>query len=162
MTDGPNMKPEPLTMSRLFAIPREPLFRAWSSVSAVKAWFCPKDCTVFAAEMDFRPGGAFNIGFRLADGAECWTRSIYTEIVVPERLVSTSQISESGRPLFNCQTTLIFTPAGAGTRLEVQRLYDIIDPLWANVEKGFKTGWSGVFNRLAASVSNTMKDKKNG
>jgi uncharacterized protein YndB with AHSA1/START domain len=73
--------------------------------------------------------------------------------VAPERLAFTSQVSENGKPLFNCTTTVTFTAEAGGTRLDVVQAYEILDPFWAKAAEGAKIGWSSTLDRLEAQVA---------
>lgn len=149
----PGMKPAPLNLSRLFPVSRETLFNAWSAAAAVERWFCPEDCSLTAAEVDFRRGGAFNIRMRLPDGTEHWVRSIYTELEPPERLAFASRVSENGKDIFTVATIVIFTPEPGGTRMDVVQSYEILDPFWAKAAPGAEIGWASTLNRLAAYLT---------
>src|ERR1700689_444369 len=87
---------QPLGISRSFAAPRALVFKAWSSADHIKRWFSPKGCEVPAAEVDFRPGGAFVVCMRLPDGQDFWSRGHFGEIAPPERLTFTSSVIVGG------------------------------------------------------------------
>jgi len=74
-------QPRPLIVSRIFPVPREFVYRAWSSAGHVTRWFCPAGYTVPQAEVEFRVGGAFNICMRSPDAKDHWTRGKFVELV---------------------------------------------------------------------------------
>ena len=37
------IEPAPVRVSRVFAAPRETVFKAWSSADHIKRWFCPDE-----------------------------------------------------------------------------------------------------------------------
>jgi uncharacterized protein YndB with AHSA1/START domain len=156
------MRPEPLTISRLFNAPPQTLFRAWSHAEYIKKWFCPEDCSLTAATVDFRLGGAFDVCMRLPDGTEHWVRSLYTALATPERLAFTSRVSENGRPIFNCETTAVFTAQAGGTRLDVRQSYEILDPVWAKAAAGAQIGWASSLDRLAAQLARLQSPAVHG
>lgn len=84
-------------LNRLFDAPRRLVFEAWTRPEHLTRWFTPKGCSVPFCELDFRPGGVWHYCMRLPDGSEDWIRSVYREIVEPERIVLTSTfVDEEG------------------------------------------------------------------
>ena len=56
-----------LVLERTIPVPRERVWDAWTKPKQLKHWFCPKPWTVSEAEIDLRPGGAFNVTMRSPD-----------------------------------------------------------------------------------------------
>ena len=81
--------------TRVFDAPRELVWKAQSEVDRLKQWWGPKGFKVFAARMDFRPGGMFHYGMRTQSGQEMWGRFVYREIVAPERIVWINSFSDA-------------------------------------------------------------------
>jgi uncharacterized protein YndB with AHSA1/START domain len=141
--------PAPLVVSRLFAAPRELVFRAWSSAEHLKRWFCPAGYSVPAAEADFRVGGAFVVCMRSPEGRDHWTRGTYTEIVANSRLViDMNATGDDGQILFRAHTVVAFADEAHGTRLEVTQSYTILDPIAAPMIQGAQQGWAQTLDRL--------------
>src|ERR1700692_4714884 len=105
-TNDINLKPKPLVVSRIFAAPRELVFKAWRSAEHMKRWFSPEGCTVPEAEIDFRPGGVFDICMHLPDGQDFWSRGNYIEVSPPDRLVFTAGVVVGGVKKFTAHTTV--------------------------------------------------------
>jgi len=78
-----------LRIVRVFAAPRDKVFRAWSDPVELAKWFGPKGMTVPVCEMDVRAGGVFRACMRSADGDEHCVRGVYREVVAPQRIVFT-------------------------------------------------------------------------
>src|SRR6516162_4087700 len=102
------IKPKPLVVSRTFAAPRDLVFKAWSSAEHMKCWFSPEGFSVPEAEIDFRPGGVFDICMRSPQGQDYWSRGTYDEISPPDRLAFTSAVIIGGSKKFTVQTTVTF------------------------------------------------------
>jgi uncharacterized protein YndB with AHSA1/START domain len=81
-------------ISRAFDAPRELVFRMWTEPKHMALWWGPRTFTNPVCEMDVRPGGAYRIVMRVADGMEYPIKGIYCEVVKPERLVMTMDCSE--------------------------------------------------------------------
>jgi uncharacterized protein YndB with AHSA1/START domain len=136
------IKPEPLVISRTFPVPREQVFKAWSSAEHLKRWFSPEGYTVPEAEIDFRPGGVCAICMRSSEGQDFWSRGKYLEIAPPQRLVFTSAIAVGGSQKFTAHTTVTFEAEGAGTRMTVRQIYEVF-------RRGFSGRRRGCRRRLA-------------
>lgn len=79
-------KPGLLTFTRTFSARRELVFLALSDADHLRRWWGPPDYPVVECSVDFRPGGVWHYCLRGRDGAEVWARSVYREIVPPERV----------------------------------------------------------------------------
>ena len=79
------------TITRVFAAPRELVWRAWIDPDEVVFWWhlrgvvTPRE----SIEIDARPGGRYRYTMIAPDGTEYPTAGVYREITPPERLVFT-------------------------------------------------------------------------
>jgi len=150
--------PQPLVVSRVFPVPRELVFRAWSSAEHLRRWFCPAGYSVPEAEVDFRVGGAFHICMRSPEGQNHWTRGRFTEIVPLTRLViDMNALGDQDRPLFRANTVVSFADEAGGTRLEVTQSYTIVDPLAVQMIQGAPRGWGETLDRLEHELARIKK-----
>jgi uncharacterized protein YndB with AHSA1/START domain len=147
------IKPEPLVVSRVFPAPRELVFKAWSSAEHLKRWFSPEGMSVPEAEIDFRPGGVFNVCMRSPEGQDFWSKGSYDEISPPDRLAFTSSVIIGGSKKFTVQTTVTFENQGAGTLLTVHQLYDIHDEAFLGAVEGSAEGWRTTLDKLEREVA---------
>ena len=111
----PTAQPRPLIVGRTYAVKREVVFGAWTSVDAVKRWFCPTGYTVPEATVDARVGGRFTFVDRRPDMGEVLHTGEYLEIDRPRRLVFRFSV-----PAFSAGTTTIrveITPTAEGCEL---------------------------------------------
>ena len=92
----PVTRPEPLVVSRHFPVPRDLVFKAWSSAEHIKRWFSPEGCSVPEAEIEFRAGGVFAVQMRLHSGEDHWIRGAFDEVLPPDRLVFTAGVTSGG------------------------------------------------------------------
>src|SRR5690349_8177887 len=72
---------------RIFDAPRKLVWKAWTEPERLAQWWGPRNWKTTIKEFDLRPGGAFFYVMNGPDGMEAWSRSVYQEIVPPERLV---------------------------------------------------------------------------
>src|SRR2546428_13542907 len=70
-TDAPTRTAErELVITRVFDVPRELVWKAWTARDHVLKWLGPKDFTAVDFELEPRPGGAWHSRMRGPDGAE--------------------------------------------------------------------------------------------
>ena len=149
-------EPASVRVSRVFAAPRETVFRAWSSADALKRWFCPDGYSVPEATVEMQAGGAFEVCMRSPQGVDHWTKGTFTEVKVPERLVIAHQVIDpcGGGPLFSAVTEVDLIDKGSGrTLMEVIQTYTLADPAEAErMIKGAPEGWRQTLDKLEAEV----------
>jgi uncharacterized protein YndB with AHSA1/START domain len=150
------IQPAPLRVSRVFAAPRETVFKAWSSADHIKRWFSPEGLDVPKAEVDFRPGGVFAVCMRMPDGVEHWSRGAFTEIVPPERLGFAGEVSTNGKRGFFARTVVLFAEEGPNTRLTVNQSYEIYDEAFRSAVKGANEGWRTTLDKLEREVAREL------
>ncbi|PCC70558.1 Uncharacterized conserved protein YndB, AHSA1/START domain [Nannocystis exedens] len=82
-----NASDRELVITRVFAAPRELVFKTWTEPQHVVRWWGPRGCTTTMREMDVRPGGVWRYVMRTPDGVDWDNRIRYHEVVANERLV---------------------------------------------------------------------------
>jgi len=144
-----------LTVSRAFNAPRDLVFKAWSAAEHLKQWFCPQGYTVPECEIDFRPGGKFDLCMRSQGGeSEHWIRGHYVEIMPHARLViDMSVVTTEGKPLFNAHTTVGFETICGGTEMTVTQQYTLLDATAGDFTRGAEQGWLQTLDRLEKTVA---------
>jgi uncharacterized protein YndB with AHSA1/START domain len=134
-----------LNMSRLFAAPRDLVFRLWTDPQHLIHWWGPRGFATLACEVDLRRGGAWRILSRAPDGMEFSFYGIFQEIRAPERLVFTHGFDFPGKP--RGPLTLItvhFVEENGQTRLTFhQGIFDTIAD-----RDGHEEGWSSAFDLI--------------
>lgn len=100
-------------VERVFAAPRPLLFQVFTQSEHLKHWWAPRPFTVSTCTIDLRPGGIWHYAMRSPEGQDHWARSVYREIVPPEKLVYTSTFAdEHANPIEGIPehlTTILFT-----------------------------------------------------
>ncbi|HEY5551332.1 MAG TPA: SRPBCC family protein [Opitutaceae bacterium] len=76
-----------IVSERVFAAPRERVFRAFSEPEHLARWWGPAGFTNTFLEFDFRSGGVWRFTMRGPDGAAYAMDHRFTEVVAPERIV---------------------------------------------------------------------------
>jgi len=149
-------------ITRHFKLPRQLMFDAFTKSEHMHQWWGPKGSKVIKAELDLRPGGMNFYGLQMPDGSSMWGKSIYREIVPPERLVYVQSFSDEAGNITRhpmsptwppeMLTVITFEETGEGTQLSIHW-----SPLNATEEErktfnaamsGMHQGWTGSLDQL--------------
>ncbi|TMI97752.1 MAG: hypothetical protein E6H08_01575 [Bacteroidetes bacterium] len=76
-----------LTISRLLNAPRELVWEVWTKPEHIKNWWGPTGFTNTIFSMEVKPGGVWDFIMHGPDGTDYKNKSIYKEIIKPERIV---------------------------------------------------------------------------
>jgi len=155
MTRSPLFKPDPeldLVLERIVDVPRELVWKAWTTPEHLAKWFTPAPWTVADCEIDLRPGGIFRTVMRSPDGKEFPSVGCYLEVVANERLVWTDALLPGYRPAENPFFTAIIEleAQGKGTRYTATAVHRDAAGRKKHDEMGFHTGWGTALDQLVA------------
>jgi uncharacterized protein YndB with AHSA1/START domain len=106
--------------TRVVEAPRERVFEAWIDPKHVAKWWGPDGFSTAIQEMDVRPGGVWRSVMRSPDGVDYKNKSVFSEIVKPERLV----YSHVSGPVF--RMTVTFDEAGGQTTVTMRMLFETV------------------------------------
>jgi uncharacterized protein YndB with AHSA1/START domain len=86
-------------ITRVFAAPRDVVWKAWTEPERLAHWWGPKGFTMRVVKLDLSPGGTFHYRMQAPPGspmgnAVLWGKFVYREIVKPERMVFTDSFSD--------------------------------------------------------------------
>jgi uncharacterized protein YndB with AHSA1/START domain len=167
--DSTSAAAEPdLVITRVFAAPRELVFKVWTTPRHVMRWWGPHGFTAPFCTIDFRVGGFFHFCMCSPEGKDYWSKGVYREIVVPEKIVSTMYFSDKEGnfiepaqygfgPEFPSETLDIVTFAvhdGNQTKVTLQRNHpESLAIRYREVE-----GWSQSMDRFAEELANAGAD----
>lgn len=149
-----------ITLTRLYAAPRELVFKMWTDPQHLKRWWGPSMFTNPVCEVDLRPGGKWRIVMRSPDGTDYPGAGIYREIVPPERLVFTNNAEDAqGNILLAGETTVTFENGAEGkTELTLHTRATVVDPIAASYIQGMEAGWSQSLDSLAKEIAASEPD----
>ena len=91
---SPRVGEQEFVVERLFTAPRTLMFQVFTQPEHLKRWWAPQPYTVPICTIDLRPGGIWHYCMRSPEGQDHWARSVYSEIVPPEKLVYTSTFAD--------------------------------------------------------------------
>jgi len=106
-----------IVISRVYDSPREIVWEAMTDPKRVVLWWGPRGFTTTIAKMDVRPGGAWQLTMHGPDGTDYPNKSVFVEVVRPERLVYKHGGGAKGKPGANFTATWTFEALGRKTRL---------------------------------------------
>lgn len=156
-------------ITRVFEASRELVFKAWTDPRCLAQWWGPHTFTNPVCEIDLRPGGAFRIVMRGPDGVEYPYKGVYLEVIAPERLVYTGDMSEvpdawhdlvnpnrdtsAGKPSLESVTTVTFEEYNGKTKLTVRTLFGSVAVRDAMLKMQMAEGWAQSMERLAEHLA---------
>jgi len=108
-----------LSIARIFAAPREKVWRAWSEAVHLMQWWGPDGFTNTFKEFDFRPGGAWRFTMHGPDGTDYVNENVFGEIVAFERIV----IDHVSWPKHRVVATFEDAPGGQ-TRVTFRQIFE--------------------------------------
>ena len=140
-----------LTIIRVFAAPRSLVFKAWTEPERIKQWWGPRGFVTLSCEIDFRPGGLWCTRSKAPDGQEYVARSVFREIVEPERLVFTYAWEDAeGKPKHETLVRLTLVEQNGKTLLTFhQGVFESVASLDEHED-----GWCSAFELLTAYLPN--------
>jgi uncharacterized protein YndB with AHSA1/START domain len=115
---GEDVSAREIISVRVFAVPRERLFRAWSEPAHLARWWGPKGFTNTFHEFDWRPGGNWRFVMHGPDGRNYDNYSVFSLIEAPARIV----FDHISPPKF--EVTASFEDLGGQTRLTFRMLFE--------------------------------------
>jgi len=152
-----------LVISRIFDVPREIVWKAWTEPERAKEWWGPRTFTVPTVEMDLRAGGRYVICMRSSDGKDYWSTGNFREVSAPGRLVMTDSFAdEKGNPVnasfygmnpdypMESLVTVTFDEEDGKTKFTLK--YDDVSMIPKEDLAGMKQGWSESFDKLSEYV----------
>jgi uncharacterized protein YndB with AHSA1/START domain len=139
-----------ISITRVFAAPRERVWREWTEPERFADWFGGGDTQVPLASvsMDVRKGGAWRATMLVGPGRrEIRWKGEYREVVAPERLVFT--LSDRPDEVY-ALVTVVLTDLGDGrTEVLFPQRGAPPPPRWRRP----KEGWSSFFDRIQARLA---------
>jgi uncharacterized protein YndB with AHSA1/START domain len=120
-----------ISISRLINAPRELVFEVWTDPDHIKNWWGPDGFTNTIHKMDVKPGGTWEFIMHGPDGTDYKNRSVFKEIVRPERIV----YEHDSSPKFTA--TVTFEAQGNKTFLHWKMAFESAEAL-EKVVKTFK------------------------
>ena len=109
-----------LELTRVFNVPRDRVYAAWSSSEAMKQWFGPSTCNVVEADFEPKVGEQYRVKVNSSEMGDIDLAGSFREVSPPEKLVFTWQwltepMSQAGESL----VTVEFVDLGTSTEIRL-------------------------------------------
>ena len=147
MTYDPNLD---LMLTRDMDVPREVLYKCWTTPEHLMQWFVPKPHRVIECVLDVRAGGACNTTFDV-EGNIMHNNGVYLEVVPNEKLVFTDTYSAGWKPAPDPFMTAIITFDDLGhgrTRYTAVVRHRTPEAAKTHADMGFFDGWGTVATQM--------------
>ena len=112
-----------IVITRLLDAPRELVWEAMTNPKHVVNWWGPRGFSTTIEVMDVRPGGIWKHVMHGPDGTNYPNKSIFKEVVKPERIVYTHGGSREGGPGVQFEATWTFEPVDGKTKVTIRQVY---------------------------------------
>jgi uncharacterized protein YndB with AHSA1/START domain len=139
-----------ISITRVFAAPRERVWREWTEPERFADWFGGGDTQVPLASvsMDVRKGGAWRATMLVGPGRrEIRWKGEYREVVAPERLVFT--LSDRPDEVYALVTVVLTDLGDSRTEMRFSQRGGPPPDQWRRA----KEGWSSFFDRIEARLA---------
>ena len=104
--------------SRVFDAPRELVWTMWTDPRHIVQWWGPRGFRTTMQQMEVRPGGVWQFVMHGPDGTDYQNKSVYVEVVEPERIV----FDHVSGPNFRAFAT--FEDAGGKTKVTWRMVFE--------------------------------------
>lgn len=149
MTSNVSLAEDRLEMIRFFAYPREAVFAAWTDPDQLSKWWGCDQTKSVEAKIDLREGGAFSFLMHMTHGDATY-EGVYDEVVVPERIVTSTVMGAGTEYEFRSTTTVEFREVKGGTEV---RLIQVGLPPMPDAGKMITGGFNAGFDKLQALLA---------
>jgi uncharacterized protein YndB with AHSA1/START domain len=112
-----------IVITRVFDAPRELVFEAMADLKQVVQWWGPRGFTTTIHEMDVGPGGVWRHTMHGPDGTDYPNKTVFIEVVNPERIVYSNAGGKKGDPGAQFEATWTFEAQGAKTKLTLRMVF---------------------------------------
>lgn len=153
MIEAPLTQHYTFTIERVYDMPRERVFGAWSDLEQKKKWWGNAACTPVIREMDFRRGGRERIKGQWDDGDTHEFAATYHDIRENERIVYYYDMDVNGRHISGSLATVEFEADGVKTRMKFTEHAVYLDG-WPTPEDR-EEGTNSLLDSLGAYLQST-------
>ena len=147
-----------LGLTRIIDVPRNCLFRAWTT--QLPLWWGPHGTTTPVCEMELTAGGRFRTVMRAPDGTEYATKGVFLEVVENERIVFTDAYDAGWQPSPDIFFTAVITfeaLSGGRTKYDARALHWTVAHREKHETMGFHQGWGESLDRLVMLATKPSK-----
>lgn len=146
----------PLLLSRRLPVPRQLVWRAWTTPELLKEWFCPRPYGVDRCEIDLRAGGRFYTHMFGPDGWGSDNDGSFLEVVPLQRLTFTDLLladwAPAASPMLGFTASVLLEDAPGGTKYTAIARHSSAEARARHAKMGFHEGWGTATDQLVEAV----------
>jgi len=156
-----------LVLERTFNVPRDLVWKAWTSAEHIKQWWAPKPYQTTECEIDLRPGGIFYTRMIGPNGFDSRGTGCFLEVVDREKIIWTSALLPGYRPAaaepddcggFHFTAIVTLEDAGEGkTRYKAVAIHRNEADRDTHAQMGFHEGWGTCAAQLEQVAAGLME-----
>lgn len=154
-----------LVITRVYDAPRQLVWQAWTEPEHVAQWWGPEGFDTRVTELDLKPGGRWRYVMIDAAGAEYPSEGVFSEIVAPEKLVTTDEFGEDfEHPELadldlpqGIVVTVLFEDLGEKTKLTIRIAHPTAEDRQKHEDMGVVAGWNSSLNKFEELLAKEMK-----
>ena len=156
-----------LMFERIFDVPKEAIWAAWTIPELLKPWFCPLPWKTVDCEIDLRLGGIFRTVMQSPEGQQFDNVGCYLEIMPNQKLVWTNAVEPGFRPAkqalpnpdhpceeFMMTALILLETVEGGTKYTAKVMHAHKDARIKHEQMGFEEGWGMCLDQLVAMIKN--------
>lgn len=149
-----------LVLERIVEVPKELVWKAWTTPDIIKQWFTPVPWKTVECELDLRLGGMFRTVMQSPEGENFPNMGCYLEVIPNEKLVWTDALlpgfrPAGGRPMNSMSFITVYIlleTHGTGTKYTAIALHSKEEDQIKHKEMGFYEGWGTALDQLITAV----------
>jgi uncharacterized protein YndB with AHSA1/START domain len=149
-----------LLLERVVDVPKEVIWRAWTTPELIKIWFTPAPWKTVECEIDLQPGGVFRSVMQSPEGENFPNAGCFLEVVENERLTWTNALLPGFRPNSSAEAcpgeqflftaTISLQTQGTGTKYTALVQHPDAAGRAKHEAMGFHAGWGAALDQLVA------------
>ena len=134
-----------LTLSRIFNVPIEIVWQAWTEPDHIAKWWGPKGMNTKVIDHDFKPGGKWKYSMIMPNGNEFIADGVYKEIITQQKIVSSANFKPMTEGV---EIRAQFEAKGKLTNFTFSVVHPSVEYRNQQDKMGFYNGWASTFDRL--------------
>ncbi len=145
-----------LSFERIVDVPKELVWKAWTTPEHLMPWFCPLPWRTIACEIDLRPGGRFHTVMQSPEGKTFPNTGCYLEVIENTRLTWSNAVAPGFRPAsapeggFAMTAFIELADHNGGTKYTATVLHENKAAHAQHAAMGFEQGWGKALDQLVA------------
>ena len=139
-----------LTVSYIYAAPRNLVWDAWTIPEQMEQWYGPEGFSARVEQNDVVTGGKWRNVLIGPDGTEYPSEGMFFEVIPGEKLVSTDDFGEEFKAVSDLDlpegmvSTIMFQDVAGGTKVTVQIQHPSVAERIKHEEMGVVPGWQSM------------------